>query len=71
MKSYHHQAVDKLGEGLVVTARTDDGTIYAVEAPGVDFGIAVQWHPEEDAVEDIRLFAGLVDAAREYRGARV
>lgn len=71
VKSYHHQAVDKLGDGLVVTARTDDGTIYAVEAPGVDFGIAVQWHPEEDAAEDIRLFAGLVDAAREYRSARV
>lgn len=67
VKSYHHQAVDKLGEGLVVTARTDDGTVYAVEAPGVDFGIAVQWHPEEDAAEDIRLFAGLVEAAREYR----
>jgi putative glutamine amidotransferase len=29
----------------------------------------VQWHPEEDAAEDARLFAGLVDAAREYAGA--
>jgi putative glutamine amidotransferase len=67
VKSYHHQAVDELGEGLVVAARTDDGTIYAVEAAGVDFGIAVQWHPEEDAVEDLRLFAGLVDAAKKYR----
>ena len=71
VKSYHHQAVDQLGDGLVVTARTDDGTVYALEVPGVDFGIAVQWHPEEDAEEDIRLFAGLVDAAREYRSARV
>jgi putative glutamine amidotransferase len=71
VKSYHHQAVDTLGDGLVVTARTDDGTIYALEAPGVDFGIAVQWHPEEDATEDIRLFAGLVDAAREYRSSVV
>ena len=71
VKSYHHQAVDRLGDGLLVTARTDDGTIYALEVPGVDFGIAVQWHPEEDAAEDIRLFAGLVDAAREYRSARV
>jgi putative glutamine amidotransferase len=67
VKSYHHQAVDELGDGLVVTARTDDGTIYAVEAAGVDFGIAVQWHPEEDAVDDLRLFAGLVDAAKKYR----
>ncbi|WP_246140135.1 gamma-glutamyl-gamma-aminobutyrate hydrolase family protein [Protaetiibacter larvae] len=70
VKSYHHQAVDELGEGLVVTARSDDGTVQAVELPGVPFGVAVQWHPEEDAAEDARLFAGLVDAARAYRAAR-
>ena len=66
-KSYHHQAIDRVAEGLVVTARSDDGTIQAVELPSVPFGVAVQWHPEQDA-EDIRLFAGLVDAAKEYRG---
>lgn len=67
-KSYHHQAIDRVGEGLVVTARSDDGTIQAVELPSVPFGVAVQWHPEQDE-DDIRLFAGLVDAAREYRAA--
>jgi putative glutamine amidotransferase len=69
VKSYHHQAVDAVGEGLRVTARTDDGIVQAVELEGVPFGVAVQWHPEEDAAEDVRLFAGLVDAAREYAGA--
>jgi putative glutamine amidotransferase len=69
-KSYHHQAVDQLGDGLRVSARTDDGTVYGVELPGVPFGLAVQWHPEEDAAEDARLFEGLVDAARSYAGAR-
>jgi putative glutamine amidotransferase len=69
VKSYHHQAVDAVGEGLRVTARTGDGIVQAVELEGVPFGIAVQWHPEEDAAEDVRLFAGLVDAAREYAGA--
>jgi putative glutamine amidotransferase len=63
---YHHQAIDELGDGLVVTARTPDGTIEAVELSSVPFGVAVQWHPEESP-EDIRLFAGLVDAARTYR----
>jgi putative glutamine amidotransferase len=60
---YHHQAIDELGDGLVVTARSDDGVVEAVELPNVPFGVGVQWHPEEDA-EDRRLFAGLVEAAR-------
>ena len=64
-KSYHHQAIDELADGLVVTARSDDGTIQAVELEGVPFGVAVQWHPEQD--DDIRLFEGLVEAARKYR----
>lgn len=70
VKSYHHQALDAVGEGLRVTARTDDGIVQAVELAGVPFGLAVQWHPEEDAAEDARLFAGLVDAARTYAGAQ-
>ena len=70
-KSYHHQAIDRVADGLRVSAVSADGIVQAVELPGVPFGVAVQWHPEEDAAEDIRLFAGLVDAAREYRGARL
>ena len=70
VKSYHHQAIDEVGDGLVVTARSADGVIQAVEFPGVPFGVGVQWHPEEDAVNDTRLFAGLVDAARSYRAAK-
>lgn len=67
VKSYHHQAVADLGDGLKVTAHTGDGTVYAVELEDHPFGVAVQWHPEEDAAEDARLFAGLVDAARVHR----
>lgn len=66
VKSYHHQGVDAVGDGLRVAARTDDGLVQAVELEGVPFGVAVQWHPEEDAAEDARLFAGLVEAARAY-----
>jgi putative glutamine amidotransferase len=65
--SYHHQAVDELGIGLAVSARSDDGTVQAVELQGVPFGVAVQWHPEQNP-DDLRLFAGLVEAAKEYRG---
>ena len=67
IKSYHHQAVQDVGAGLRVTARSGDGTIQALELEGVPFGVAVQWHPEEDAAEDVRLFAGLIDAARNRR----
>jgi putative glutamine amidotransferase len=66
-KSYHHQGIKDVGEGLVVSARTDDGVIQALELPDRRYGIAVQWHPEQDAEEDARLFEGLVQAAREYR----
>lgn len=63
--SYHHQGVDRLGDGLVATAHTDDGLVQAFESTGEGYLVGVQWHPEHD-VEDRRLFAGLVDAAAEY-----
>lgn len=66
---YHHQALDRVADGLVVTARSDEGVIEAVELPAAPFGVAVQWHPEENA-RDRRLFAGLVEAARAHRAAR-
>jgi len=43
VNSLHHQAVDKVGDGLVVTARSDDGVIEGLEADNL---VAVQWHPE-------------------------
>jgi gamma-glutamyl-gamma-aminobutyrate hydrolase PuuD len=58
--THHHQAVDRLGRGLVVVARADDGTVEGVEDPG-RFVVGVQWHPEVD--EDGRLFRALVAAA--------
>ncbi len=58
----HHQAIGTLGRGLVVTARSGDGVIEALELGGHRFVIGVQWHPEESG--DVRLFEALVEAAR-------
>lgn len=62
---YHHQAIGEVGEGLSVVATTEDGVIEALQLDDVPFGLAVQWHPEQTP-EDIGLFEGLVEAAREY-----
>jgi putative glutamine amidotransferase len=66
VKCYHHQAIDRLGDGLVVSAVDTDGVIEAVEMPGPDFVVAVQWHPEE-TLDDVRIFSGLVQAARQRK----
>ncbi len=68
-RCYHHQAIDRLGEGLMVSAVDPDGVIEAIEMPGPSFLLAVQWHPEE-TLDDLRLFAGLIEAARNYSAER-
>jgi putative glutamine amidotransferase len=53
--SHHHQAVDRVGDGLVAVAWSDDGMIEAVEPAEPSAGgwvLAVQWHPEMTAAED-------------------
>ncbi len=49
VNSYHHQAVDTVAEGLVVSARAPDGVIEAVEtAPSNPWWVlGIQWHPED------------------------
>ena len=63
VKSYHHQAINHLAEGLTVSARGDDCIIQAVDIDGMSFGVAVQWHPEETP-DDLRLFTALIEAAQ-------
>jgi putative glutamine amidotransferase len=47
VNSIHHQAVDRLGDGLVASARCpDDGIVEGLEMPGRRFVVGVQWHPE-------------------------
>ncbi len=64
----HHQAVERVGRGLVASAWATDGTIEAVEDPRAAFLVGVQWHPE--AGDDHAIFGSLVTAARAYSANR-
>jgi putative glutamine amidotransferase len=73
VNSFHHQAVDRIGDGLVVSARsTFDSVIEGIEAPAHRFAIGVQWHPESfwggKPGGFASLFEGLMSAARERSG---
>ncbi len=47
VNSRHHQAIARVGSGLIVSAKSSDGVIEALERPGHPFAVAVQWHPED------------------------
>jgi putative glutamine amidotransferase len=66
VNSRHHQAVKKLGAGLVAVATAPDGVIEAVEDPSRRFCVGVQWHPENfyRTGEFRSLFEGFVKACK-------
>jgi putative glutamine amidotransferase len=72
VNSFHHQGVDRLGEGLRAVAWATDGTVEAVEGADPDrLVLGVQWHAEGliDRIEQLGLFAALVEHAE--RGIEV
>jgi putative glutamine amidotransferase len=68
VRSAHHQAVDRIGEGLRVVARTADGGVEAVEHETAPI-TGVQWHPE-DRGADRRQLPLLLSLLAEQSGAR-
>ena len=64
---HHHQSIDRLGAGLRVVGRADDGIVEAVELEDDNpLVLAVQWHPEDTSADDPsqqHLFDALVRAA--------
>ena len=60
VKSYHHQAVDKVGDELVISATSPDGIIEGIEHKNL-FVIGVQWHPElEETKHSKQIFESFV-----------
>ncbi|WP_180539066.1 gamma-glutamyl-gamma-aminobutyrate hydrolase family protein [Nevskia soli] len=66
VNSRHHQAIERLGNGLFVSARdSEDQTIEAVERNDLRFFLGVQWHPENQSPVDplqARLFEAFAAA---------
>jgi putative glutamine amidotransferase len=77
VNSIHHQGVERLGDGLRVEARADDGVVEAIVSSGIDSGenfiLGVQWHPEFHDGSDPRLLPAdplmqaFLDAAQQRR----
>jgi putative glutamine amidotransferase len=69
-KSHHHQAVDRLGEGLVASGWSVlDDLVEAVEAPAARWVLGVQWHPEVDPASPV--VAALAAAAAQTGAASI
>lgn len=64
----HHQAVERLGEGLAAVAWSDDQVVEGVELQRHPFGIGVQWRPEDG--DDQRIFEALVTTSAQSAPAR-
>jgi len=69
VNALHSQAVDRLGDGLVVAAQDGGGMVQAVERVEEPFALGVQWHPEHlfYAHRQIGIFRALIGAARARR----
>lgn len=71
--SGHHQAINRLADGVRITAIAPDGIIEAIEHEQHPWLLGVQWHPEMSADSDPSqqgLFDALVAAARERKMAK-
>ncbi len=74
VNSLHRQGIARLGEGLVVEARADDGIIEAVSVRAArSFALGVQWHPEYRAIrnaDSVKIFTAFGDAVRRHAQER-
>jgi putative glutamine amidotransferase len=69
VNSSHHQAIENVGDGLRIVARSHDDVIEAVESTSPDhFVLGIQWHPERTFDEEPSsraIFERFLEAARQ------
>lgn len=66
----HHQAIKRLGAGLVANANAEDGLIEGVESSNHSFVLGVQWHPEALAPRSVhqrKIISAFIEACRSFR----
>ena len=68
---YHHQAIDQLGDGLRVIAKAEQGHVEALAIDNGAWAYALQWHPEDNAHEDLHQAEIFSEFVRQARDARV
>jgi len=62
VKSYHHQAVHEIGNGLKSCARSGDNIVEGIESTNKNYVLGIQWHPElEDGEISSRIFKSFID----------
>jgi putative glutamine amidotransferase len=67
----HHQAIKKLGRGLVVNAVAEDGVIEGIESTQHEFVLGLQWHPEVLAPRQThqrRIFSAFASVCQKRKG---
>lgn len=72
VNSFHHQAVEQAGSGVIVTGRSPDGIIEAIECETESFVAAVQFHPERMPHSPVvrELMRGFYDVCQSYQRER-
>lgn len=70
VNSLHHQSINKLGEGLTISAKSEDGLIEGIEVEGKNLVFAVQWHPEmmfEKYPEQEKIFSYFIEHIKKHK----
>lgn len=66
---YHHQAISTLGKGIEVLAHGNEGHVEAVKYPAKQWAYGLQWHPEDNYLEEplqAELVTSFINAARNF-----